>query len=87
MRRLGAHFVSPLRGLFYIGENEVRAVLESELPVHLIAGARSADGWDVPDWANDLCTTRVNIPRTGHLMMAENPRAFARAVETVIGLC
>lgn len=64
----------------------VRAVLESELPVHLIAGERSADGWDVPDWANTLCTTRVNIPRTGHLMMAETPQAFARAVKTVIGL-
>ncbi|WP_298298787.1 alpha/beta hydrolase [uncultured Litoreibacter sp.] len=64
--------------------SDLRAVLESDLPVHLIAGSRSADGWDVPRWANNLCATRFNIPRTGHLMMVENPKAFAKAVQTAI---
>ena len=62
------------------------AGMASDLPVHLIAGARSADGWDVPGWANDLCAVRVNVPDAGHLMMVERPRAFARAVAGAIGL-
>ncbi len=59
---------------------ELRRIMTSDMPVHLIGGARSADGWDVPAWANDLCTSRIDIPDTGHLMMVENPDAFARAV-------
>lgn len=58
----------------------VRATMESGIPVYLIAGSRSAEGWDVPGWANDLCTMRVNMPDTGHLMMAENPKLFATTV-------
>ncbi|UXS00690.1 alpha/beta fold hydrolase [Agrobacterium tumefaciens] len=58
----------------------LRATMESGLPVYLVAGARSASGWDVADWANDLCRMRVNIPRTGHLMMAENPALFASTI-------
>jgi len=66
--------------------NGLRAVMESDLPVHLIAGARSAGGWDVPDWANDLCRSRINLPGTGHLMMVESPERFAGAVLAAIRL-
>jgi len=59
---------------------DVQAVMESNIPVHLISGVRSAAGWDAPVWANNLCASRFNIPNTGHLMMAENPKAFAAAV-------
>ncbi|MBB6488430.1 alpha/beta fold hydrolase [Rhizobium lusitanum] len=62
----------------------IRSVLQSDIPVYLIAGRRSAEGWDVPDWANDLCTARLNIADTGHLMMAEDPAAFAAAVLTCL---
>ncbi|UXT48455.1 alpha/beta hydrolase [Agrobacterium tumefaciens] len=58
----------------------LRATMTSNMPVYLIAGARSASGWNAPDWANELCTMRVNIPDTGHLMMAENPALFASTV-------
>lgn len=61
----------------------IREVMQS-MPVHLIAGRRSAAGWDVPDWANDLCAARINVAHTGHLMMAENPTAFAAAVLTCL---
>lgn len=57
-----------------------RHLMASDLPVHLIAGTRSAQNWDVPDWANRTCTMRINIPNTGHLMMAENPGGFAKAI-------
>lgn len=59
---------------------DMRTLMRSAMPVHLIAGARSAAGWDVPDWANQLCDMRINIPATGHLMMAEDPAAFANAI-------
>ncbi|SCB46382.1 alpha/beta fold hydrolase [Rhizobium multihospitium] len=62
----------------------VRGILQSGIPVYLIAGRRSAEGWDVPDWANALCTARINIAETGHLMMAESPDAFASAVLTCL---
>lgn len=58
----------------------IRSLVASPMPVYLMAGARSAEGWDVPDWANTACTMRINIPNTGHLMMAEDPALFARSV-------
>jgi pimeloyl-ACP methyl ester carboxylesterase len=62
----------------------IRDLMASETPVYLLAGARSASGWDVPSWANDECTIRINIPNTGHLMMAEDPAVFAKAILTCL---
>ncbi len=62
----------------------LRRLMASDLPVSLIAGGRSAAGWDVPDWANRACRLRINIPQVGHLMMAENPEAHARAILTCL---
>lgn len=59
---------------------DLRQIMESEIPVHLIAGSRSAKGWDTPEWAAKLCSTRINIAGTGHLMMLEAPTTFAKAV-------
>jgi len=70
--------VAATRGPEYL--EGIRKLMESDLPVHLIAGARSAAGWDTPDWANQLCTSRINIPDTGHPMMIENPQRFAACV-------
>lgn len=58
----------------------IRSVMASPTPTYLIAGARSAEGWDVPDWANASCTMRINIPNTGHLMMADDPDLFAKSM-------
>ncbi|MGX5851541.1 alpha/beta fold hydrolase [Mesorhizobium sp. PL10] len=55
-------------------------VFHSSLPVNLIAGERSSADWDTPMWANQCCATRINIPRVGHLMMAEDPEGYARAI-------
>lgn len=52
-----------------------------EKPVHLVAGARSRAGWDVPDWAEAGAKAVTIIPETGHLMMAEQPEAFAQALK------
>jgi pimeloyl-ACP methyl ester carboxylesterase len=59
----------------------IRQVMESDMPVFLVAGVRSAAGWDTPDWANQLCNSRINIPGAGHLMMIESPGQFADAVK------
>ncbi|WP_299391651.1 alpha/beta fold hydrolase [Pelagibius sp.] len=59
-------------------------LMASDLPVCLIAGGRSAEGWDTPDWANRACRLRINIPGVGHLMMAESPQAHARAILTCL---
>lgn len=63
---------------------ELRATFASDLPVYLIAGQRSAAGWDVPDWANTLCRARFNIANTGHLMMAEDPERFAQTLLSIL---
>jgi pimeloyl-ACP methyl ester carboxylesterase len=65
--------------------HNLRQIMESDVSVHLIAGSRSAAGWDTPDWANQMCNTRTNIPHTGHLMMIEAPKKFASAVLQGIG--
>jgi len=62
----------------------IRSLVASPMPVYLIAGARSTGAWDVPDWANTGCTMRINIPNTGHLMMAEDPALFAKSVLTCL---
>lgn len=58
----------------------VRMLVKSDTPVHLIAGQRSESGWNVPDWVRKLATSDITIPDTGHMMMAEDPQAFADAV-------
>nr|WP_244602736.1 hypothetical protein [Mesorhizobium delmotii] len=60
----------------------IKEVLTLGIPIYLIAGEKSAVGWDVPDWVNAGCTIRINIPGTGHFMMAEEPELFARSVLT-----
>lgn len=60
----------------------IRKLMQSELRVNLVAGARSANGWDTPGWANRLCSMRINIANVGHLMMAEAPDRFAASILT-----
>jgi pimeloyl-ACP methyl ester carboxylesterase len=54
--------------------------LFADVPVHLIAGERSADSWDIPDWAVHTAVSRTIMPHTGHLMMLEDPAAFGRVI-------
>ncbi|PTA86908.1 alpha/beta hydrolase, partial [Kosakonia sp. H7A] len=54
--------------------------LMHEMPVHLLAGERTREGWDVPDWAIATAASFVELPDMGHLMMLEDGAAFAAAV-------
>ena len=48
--------------------------------VHLVAGERSAGGWDVPGWAREAAASSTVIPGVGHMMMLENPDAVGRVL-------
>ncbi|MFD0204829.1 MULTISPECIES: alpha/beta fold hydrolase [Saccharothrix] len=53
----------------------LREVFE-RVPVHLVAGARSRAGWDVPGWALSAAASCTELPRTGHMVMLEAPDEF-----------
>jgi lipase len=49
-------------------------------PVHLVAGARSGPGWNVPEWALAAAASYTEIPNTGHMVMLEAPQAFGNVL-------
>jgi lipase len=51
---------------------------------HLVAGARSRGGWDVPEWAVDSAATNQVVPDCGHLMMLEQPHQLATLLASLI---
>jgi lipase len=55
----------------------LRSVFE-RMPVHLIAGERSREGWDVPAWAEDQAASFNVIQHAGHMMMLEDGKGFGR---------
>lgn len=58
----------------------VRQVFE-EHPVYLLSGERSRENWNVPDWALEKCAGHETLDHCGHLMMIENPSAFAASIQ------
>lgn len=48
--------------------------------VHLVAGARSRAGWDVPEWALTAAASYTEIPDSGHLIHIEAADAFGRVL-------
>lgn len=62
----------------------VRRVVEGGVPVHLIAGQRSAQDWDVPDFVRDSAQSYTRIAHAGHLMMLEQPVTFCRTVDSIL---
>lgn len=63
----------------------VEAVFD-RIPVHLVAGARSLSGWNVPDWAKTKAASLTAIPNTGHMMMVEDPTAFTDALKRCLAV-
>lgn len=59
--------------------DDVMTVLNNGTPMHLIAGERSCDAWDVPPFVLDNAPL-ITLPNTGHLITIESPSAFAEAV-------
>jgi lipase len=48
--------------------------------VFLLAGERSAAGWNVPTWARQGATAIATVGGVGHMMMLERPDAVGRAI-------
>ncbi len=63
---------------------EVRAILERGTPFHLLAGERSVDAWDVPDFVRRSAATSTVLPRVGHMMMLEDPRGLLDAIGSML---
>jgi pimeloyl-ACP methyl ester carboxylesterase len=59
----------------------VERILDSRIPLHLIAGQRARAGWSVPDWVVVRTSGVTEIAGTGHLMMLENPRQFSITIK------
>ncbi|WP_254073789.1 alpha/beta fold hydrolase [Burkholderia sp. S171] len=59
-------------------------VIANGTPIHLLAGERSAPGWDVPDWVKSASLSYVIQPDTGHMMMLEQPEIFSDIVCAMI---
>jgi len=64
----------------------LRRVIERGVPVHLIAGEKSADAWDLPDLVRGAARSYVKQPGVGHLMMLEDPDGFCRIVDSLFDL-
>lgn len=62
----------------------LRRVVDQGLPIHLIAGQKSAADWDVPDFVRSAARSYVEQPRVGHLMMLEQPDEFCRIVDSAL---
>jgi pimeloyl-ACP methyl ester carboxylesterase len=56
--------------------DDVRQILDRGIPFYLIAGERSRDAWDVPAFVAARATSMTIQPRTGHMMMLEDPATF-----------
>ena len=63
----------------------VRKVVERGVPIHLIAGERSAAAWDVPTIVREAARSDVTQPDTGHLMMLEDHEKFCSLVDDILG--
>jgi pimeloyl-ACP methyl ester carboxylesterase len=61
----------------------VRTVVR-RTPIHLLAGERSAGGWDVPEWVRTAARSSLVMPGTGHMMMLEDPAGFCRSVGALV---
>jgi pimeloyl-ACP methyl ester carboxylesterase len=63
----------------------VKRVIEGGTPVHLVAGARSLAGWDVPAFVRAGAASFTALPDVGHMMMIEDPTGLVAAMEEAIG--
>lgn len=65
-------------------ERLLREVFE-HTAVHLVAGARSRSGWDVPEWALAAAASYTEIPDCGHMIALEAPDVFGRLLTDLTG--
>ncbi|MCK4660764.1 MAG: alpha/beta hydrolase [Phycisphaerae bacterium] len=62
----------------------VRRLLNARLPMHLVAGEKSAADWGVPSFVLEAASCYVKQPGVGHIMMLEDPDAFCNIVAAIM---
>ena len=62
----------------------VRRIFKKGLPMHLLAGERSAPAWDVPDFVRESARSYFEQPGVGHLLMLEDPEACCGIVDSIL---
>ena len=61
----------------------IRRVIKRGLPIHLVAGEKSAGAWDLPDFVRTAAVSYTVQPQVGHLMMLEEPAEFCRLIDAL----
>jgi lipase len=64
--------------------DEMLRTVFNRVPVHLVAGTRSRDGWHVPDWALEAAESYSEIHDSGHMIMLEAPEEFGSCLRRLI---
>lgn len=62
----------------------IATILDQSIPFHLVAGSRSRDGWDVPQWVLQRATSMTIQPGAGHMMMLEDQQRFLSIIRQLI---
>lgn len=62
----------------------VRRVLLRGTPLWLVGGEQSAAGWDIPEWVMTAARSIHIQPKTGHMMMLEDPAGFCAIVARIL---
>jgi lipase len=71
----------------YTGRADYEAMLRdvfARVPVHLVAGARSRAGCDVPEWALKAAASYTEIPEAGHMVMLEAPEVIGTELRRLL---
>ncbi len=63
---------------------EIAAILDRSIPLHLVAGERSREGWDVPAWVLERAASVTIQTGVGHMMMLEDLRGFLSIIRRII---
>jgi pimeloyl-ACP methyl ester carboxylesterase len=62
----------------------VSCLLQRGIPIHLMAGERSVEDWDVPEWVRQQAQSSTVFSGAGHMIMLEQPSFFCHKVQSIM---
>lgn len=63
---------------------DIQGIFDTGVPMHLLAGERSREKWDVPDFVLRQAASLTIQPGTGHMLPLEEPDAFLALVLSLL---
>jgi lipase len=81
LQRMAASVVNITGSPAYL--NGIKGWIDN-IPLHLIAGERSASGWHIPGWVKEKAVSYRVMENCGHLMMVEDGGQFSAAITNII---